>query len=238
MLHVLNRSFLALVATICIAATAAAQHPAQALRDSDPTMGALDAEMVVIEYGSFSCSHCAHFQAEAWPVLKSEFIDTGRVRFAFRPMLTNPVQIAGIGVIMAECAADDRYFDAADLLFLEQRNIFEAGQVGGDMRAVYDRIGAAVGVSPDAFMACLNDPAMSELVTAHAEQARADGVRGTPSFFIRGQLLTTAPLDGSVFYVWGGEPLLIDGERVPGQLDGDSFRRIILHFLDLPESRR
>ena len=198
-------------------------------------MGAEDAPVLMIEYASFACPHCAHFQEDVWPVIRDEFVETGQVRYVLRPMLTAPPQLAAAGVILAECAAEDRYFDAADLLFAEQAAIFQAAQSGGDVLGVYNRVAAAVGVSPEQLMACFNDPATNAAVNNAARQAQADGVQSTPSFFISGKHLTIAAADGGTWYMWGGDPLIINGERVPGQIDEDSFRRIILHFLDAAE---
>jgi protein-disulfide isomerase len=40
--------------------------------------GAEDAPVTVIEYGSFTCPHCAAWHEESYEQLKEEFIDTGR----------------------------------------------------------------------------------------------------------------------------------------------------------------
>lgn len=151
---------------------ALAQHPAQAEQPGDHVLGDPDAPLLIVEYASFSCPHCAHFQEAVWPMVKEEFIDTGRVRWVFRPILTNPVQLAAASTILAECAAEDRFFDAADLLFAEQENLFDAARSGGDVLGVYNRVAGAVGLTPEAFMACLQDPAMNQAVNDMAMQAR------------------------------------------------------------------
>ncbi|WP_417493364.1 thioredoxin domain-containing protein [Maricaulis sp.] len=213
-------------------ASARAEHPAQAERPGDHAIGSVDAPLLMVEYASYACPHCAHFQTDAWPTIRSEFVETGEVRYIFRPMLTAPPQLAAIGIVLAECADEDRYFSAADLLFAEQSTIFETAQAQGDVAAVYHRIAAAVGLSEEALDACLADPAMSELVNNGARQAYEDGIAGTPSFVIGGKILNLETTAQGAFFNWGGVPLLINGDRVPGQLDGDTFRRIILHFLD------
>jgi len=225
--------------------TASAQlsDNAASLRPTDRVIGAADADLLIIEYASFACPHCASFQTDVWPMIQSEFVDAGLIRYSVRPMLTAPPQIAAAGVILTECVPEDRYFDAVDLLFHEQATIFQTARDGGDVLAVYNRIAAATGGSEETFMACLQDPVANEHVNAIATQAAEDGVNSTPSFIIDGELLSIGhPGDGDAghnhatsgptVFLHGGEALLIDGEALPGRLDEDSFRRIILHFLD------
>ena len=62
----------------------AASRPASA-EDADPrmaerSMGAADAKVVVNEWFSMTCTHCAAFQKETFPAIRSKLIDTGRVR--------------------------------------------------------------------------------------------------------------------------------------------------------------
>ena len=228
----MSGAFLALGLALGLATSALAQGPAHEIRPNDNVIGSEDADFVIFEYASFACPHCAHFQESVWPTVKSDFIDSGEVRWVFRPMLTNPVPIAGAGTILANCAADDRFFDAADLLFAEQTAIFDAARSGGDVLAVYYRIGAAVGLSEEELMGCFQDPAMNEAVNQAAYQAGEDGMAGTPSFIIGGEILRIQHGPDGNFWYWASEPLMINGERVPAQFDGDSFSRIILHFLN------
>ncbi|WP_291844839.1 thioredoxin domain-containing protein [Maricaulis sp.] len=248
-LRVLTTLFVLAAALALPSVSASAQLTAGAadLRPTDRVLGAQDADLLVIEYASFACPHCAHFQTEVWPMIRSEFVDTGRVRYSVRPMLTSPPQIAGAGVILSECVPDDRYFDAIDLLFHEQASIFQTARDGGDVLGVYNRIAAATGGSAESLLACFQDPAANEQVNALAMQAAEDGINSTPSFIIAGDLLSIGhPGDGEAehdhaaagptVFLHGGEPLLINGETVPGRFDQDSFRRIILHFLDVSSS--
>lgn len=204
---------------------------AQFEREDDHVIGAVDAPLLIVEYGSYACGHCARFESDVWPMIKSEFIDTGAVRFIFRPMLTPPAQIAGAGIIASECAAEDQYFTISEALFAGQRQILATMQVQGDVLAVYNTIVAPAGLTPEALLACLQDPEMNQLAGAMAERALEDGVSGTPSFVIRGKILT---LNRDGYFHWGEDVLLINGEPVPQSLDQDSFRRIIEHFQEMP----
>ena len=72
----------------------------------------------VIEYGSLTCPHCAVFSKETFPQLKTDYIDTGKVRFIFREFSRNTLDVAGF--VLARCLGDDKAFAADELLFAEQ----------------------------------------------------------------------------------------------------------------------
>ena len=91
--------------------------------------------------------------------------------------------------------------------------------------------------SGKALMVCLQDPAMNEALNASARQSVEYEIPGTPAFLVGGDVLIgTNRGEGPLFY-YGDEPLILNGERAPGQMDEDSFRRIILHFLNESDSQ-
>ncbi len=46
-------------------------------------MGKADAPVTIIEYSSLTCPHCAKFHIDTFPKVKSEWIDTGKVRMIY-----------------------------------------------------------------------------------------------------------------------------------------------------------
>lgn len=231
---------IALLALI-LPATAQAQSSAPAelvplTTYTDYAIGSDTAPLEIIEYASFACPACKNWHDEVWSWLKPEFIDTGRVRFVLRPIVTPPNEVAAASAIMAECAGPDRYFEASDLLFDAQPDIFDAIRNQGDVLGVYHGVGASVGVSPEAFSACLQDPAKSQRIGETIALAGTDEVAGTPTFVINGQTLNRAMIDGEAILVWGGEPLIVNAERLPANYGEDNFRRIVLHFLNESDS--
>ena len=71
-------------------APAALLLPHAAKADGDPrlgerTLGSPDAKVVVNEWFSLTCTHCAEFQRTTFPqVRKAKLIDTGRVRYVWK----------------------------------------------------------------------------------------------------------------------------------------------------------
>ncbi len=152
----------------------------------DMTLGSETASVTIVEYASMTCPHCAAFTINVFPKLKSEYIDTGKVRFIFREF---PLDLkAAAGSMLARCVAKNdagKYFAVVDTLFKQQADWAAANTV-----ELLKRIGKQAGLSEDSFNACLKDQATLDGIKATQEYA-ADTlkVNSTPSFFVNGNLV-------------------------------------------------
>ncbi|HEY2751139.1 DsbA family protein [Phenylobacterium sp.] len=186
-----RRPFIAaalVAATAMLAAASASAAPPVRLPD-DMSMGSPKAKIEVIEYASLSCPHCAHFNETIFPVLKAKYIDTGKVRYTLKEMLTQPATVAAAGFLMARCAGPDKYFKVVDEVFRSQPR-WQTGSI----KPILEEIGAANGVDAAKFAACLQDQAAIDAVTARAQRAsEQDGVDSTPTLFINGQRVADIP---------------------------------------------
>ena len=146
------------------------------------SLGNPRAPVTVIEYASVGCPHCAKWANDVFPEFRSQYIDTGKVRFEFHEMLTGNPTLAAAGFLLARCAAPSRYFQVVDDVFARQSEI---GDKGID---VLQQIGDHAGVTRDQFDACLENPAALEALQKRTqEDAAAHGVTGTPTFFVGGE---------------------------------------------------
>lgn len=150
---------------------------------ADHVLGRPDAPVTVIEYGSFACPHCAEWEIGVFSAFKQRYIDTGRVRFVFRDLPTQPVEEALRSAAIARCAAPGRYFEVAHTLFLWQSTARNIGPVSD----WYDRAIAASGRSPQAIEACASDPAVEADIWRSARGGAAAGASKTPTFFVNGR---------------------------------------------------
>jgi protein-disulfide isomerase len=179
----------ALVAATAMLAAAAASAASPVRLPDDMSMGSPKAKIEVIEYASLSCPHCAHFNETIFPVLKAKYIDTGKVRYTLKEMLTQPATVAAAGFLMARCAGPDKYFKVVDEVFRSQSR-WQTGSI----KPILEEIGAANGVDAAKFAACLQDQAAIDAVTARAQRAsEQDGVDSTPTLFINGQRVADIP---------------------------------------------
>ena len=174
---------------------AAARLPATpsvpAVTAADRILGRADAPVTVIEYASFTCSHCAAWTNDVLPTFKARYIDTGKVRLVFRDMPTPPAQIAATAAGIARCAAPNRFFDVAHSLMSGQAAAFEKG----DARDWFAAAIAASGRTQEQIETCMKNPATSQALQAEVDGAVAAGVTGTPSFFVNGRRVSDHSLE-------------------------------------------
>lgn len=150
---------------------------------ADYALGDPGAPVTVIEYGSFSCPHCAEWEIGVFPAFKARYIDTGQVRFVFRDLPTQPVAEAIRAASIARCAAPGRYFDVLHTFFLWQGTARNIGPVGD----WYDRGIVASGRSADEINACVADPGVAAAIWRTAQGGRSAGATRTPTFFVNGR---------------------------------------------------
>jgi len=184
MSHIHRRRLIQAAAALGLAATwpAGAATPAA----DDMSMGDPRAKVTVIEYGSASCTHCAHFNNDIFPAFKARYVDTGRVRFVFREFLTDPVELASAGFLLARCAGKDKYFTVLDAVFHAQAEIYKTGDASTNLL----RIAKDAGLSADQASACLADKAALEALNVRVQTyIDNDKINGTPTFFVGGERL-------------------------------------------------
>jgi len=143
------------------------------------------AKVRVVEYMSLTCAHCAHFNAEVFPAFKTKYIDTGRVFYTARELLTAPSQVAAAGVMMARCNGGNRYFPIIDQVLRSQSR-----WQGGDIKSIFLDIARANGLTEAQFETCLVDEkALSALEDRVQYATGTDKVTSTPTFFVNGVMM-------------------------------------------------
>ena len=166
---------------------AMAQSPADVAKPvslPDMALGPANASVTITEFASMTCPHCAAFTEKVFPKIKTEFIDTGKIRFVFREF---PLDIkAAAGSMLARCIAKDdgpKYFAVIDLLFKQQND-----WVMKNTTETLSRIGKQAGLTQTQVEDCLKDQALLDKIAADQKYAsEVLKVDSTPTFFINGE---------------------------------------------------
>ena len=159
---------------------------------ADRSIGRADAPVTVIEYASFACHHCADWHQLVYPGFKARFIDTGKVRFVFRNLPTDPQEIALPGAALARCAVPERFFEVAAALMQGQSAVLR----GGNREDWYGPAIAVSGRTQAQIEACATSPAVEAALARDMDSAEAADVHSTPAFFVNGRRVTDRSLGG------------------------------------------
>ena len=77
-----------------------------------------DAKITIIAYESLTCSHCADFHNNIYPLLKKEFIDTGLVKIEFRHF---PLDIVALNASKISQCKQDQSLEIMMSLYSDQQ---------------------------------------------------------------------------------------------------------------------
>jgi protein-disulfide isomerase len=166
-----------------------------AVLPTDHVLGDPKAPITMIEYASFTCPHCAHFNTQILPEIEKKWIDTGKVKLIYRDFPLD--QVAAKAAQIAECVGKDRYFGVVDLIFRSQPTWAAAS----DPIAELAKPLRIAGLGENEVKACLANEAKANEVVADAKGGETLGVDSTPTLFINGQVYKGArsveELDGT-----------------------------------------
>jgi predicted DsbA family dithiol-disulfide isomerase len=141
--------------------------------------------VTLIEYASPTCPHCAAFSNNVLPVLKSTYIDTGKVKFILRPFLRNILD--AVVFMLAEAAGPENFHNVISTYFKTQ-NTWELSDKPKDAMLA---VATQLGFTAESFDNALTNQALFDGMEAMREQALNDfKVEGTPTFYVNGKQLT------------------------------------------------
>lgn len=165
------------------------------------------ARVKLVEFVSYTCPHCAHFEKEAADQLKVSFVSQGKGSVEVRPFVRDPVDMTV--ALLTRCGPKDRFF-TRHTMFLRQQDKWMAplrqmspsqqqrwftGEPVKRFRAVatdlrfYD-IMRTLGFDGPAVDRCLANTALADQLSQHtADAAKQFNIEGTPSFVVNGVLL-------------------------------------------------
>jgi protein-disulfide isomerase len=152
----------------------------------DMALGPATAPVTITEFASMTCPHCAAFNENVFPKIKSEYIDTNKIRYVFREF---PLDFkAAAGSMLGRCIAkgdSGKYFAVIDMLFKQQGD-----WVMKNTTETLTRIGKQAGLTQQAVETCLKDQALLDKITADQKFASdVLKVNSTPTFFINGEMI-------------------------------------------------
>lgn len=152
-----------------------------------PVKGDANAPVTIVEFSDFECPFCARFFEETLPLIRENYINTGKVKFVYKDFPLNIHENAQKAAEAARCVreqrGDDGFWLMHDKLYKNQDKLSLEN---------FKKWAREIGVSGAKFDKCLEDGTYADEVKEDFEYGQELGVRGTPAFFINGKLVSGA----------------------------------------------
>ena len=174
-------------------------------------MGNPDAKVKLVEFGSMTCPHCAHFEETGVPSLVEKYVKSGQVSFEFRNFVRDPFDIAVS--LISRCNGSKSFFPLTTALYKAQRDWLGSFQnvpenqiqaitsMGPDKQfleiakvAGLQQWAAMRGVPTAKSAQCLTNQAeVNQLVQMNSDTTtQFPDMQGTPTFVINGKMVENA----------------------------------------------
>lgn len=167
------------------------KDPGVLLSGKDAVLGSNSAPVTIVEFSDFQCPFCRSFFEGAYAQIKKDYIDTGKVKVAFRHYPLPFHSAARPSALAAECAAEQgKFWQLHDKMFLEQAKK-GTGTISYGTTEL-KQWAAEIGLTASKFNSCLDNSKYASKVDADIADGAKYGVSGTPSFFVNGKQLVGA----------------------------------------------
>jgi protein-disulfide isomerase len=178
------------------------------------------AKVKLVEYISYTCPHCARFEAQSTAPLWQTYLPRGNVSVEVRHLVRDPIDMAAAA--LANCGAPAKFYGNHAMFMSQQphwaaplgtsseaqRKRWTEGALPARMKAIATDFGFYAMMQGQGYTraqvdACLVDGAMLKRLAAQTQEADRLGINATP-----GLMLDGTPLAGT--YDWAALQPQID----------------------------
>lgn len=152
------------------------------IADEVPFLGSKDAKVTIVEFADYQCPFCGIFFKESFPKLKTEYIDTGKVKFYYQDFAFLGDE-SSFAAEAAKCSGQQgKYWEYHDYLYQNQNGENE----GAFSQLNLKKFGKTIGVDEQKFNNCVDSRVFKPDVEAETKAGQDYGVNATPTVFING----------------------------------------------------
>ena len=164
--------------------------------DDDPILGNENAPLTLIEFSDYHCPFCRRFFTQTFPKIKSDYIDTGKIRYVFRDYPLDAIHPnARKAAEAAHCAQEQgKYWEMHDAIFTSKSSGFP------DLKG----LGQKLRLDVARLQTCVDSGKYGKEIENDFQDGTLAGVTGTPGFFL-GLTRKGATIQGTL--INGAQPL-------------------------------
>ena len=149
---------------------------------AEKSLGDANAPVVLEEFASLTCHHCATFHSNVLPKLKEKYINTGKLKFIYRDF---PLDIFALRASqVARCVGDDKFFTFIDVFYKNQRKWITSD----DPLKSLLQMARQGGMSGEDFRQCVGHEGMEDaLLKNRLQYQKRWKITATPTLVLNGK---------------------------------------------------
>ena len=141
-----------------------------------------NAKITIIAYESLTCSYCANFHKDVYPLLKKEYIDTGLAKIEFRHF---PLDIAAFNASKIAQCKNDQSLEILESLYSNQQGWVKGNtvdEINSNLKKFIEGKGFSIN-----FEECINNKVIEDFIlNDRIEGAKNFKINATPTIIING----------------------------------------------------
>ena len=142
-----------------------------------------NARITIIAYESLTCSHCANFHKDVYPLLKKDYIDTGLAKIEFRHF---PLDVAAFNASKIAQCKQDQSLEILESLYSNQQSWIKGNsieEVNNNLKNFLKEEGFVLD-----FEKCINNKEIEDFVlNDRIEGTKNFKVNATPTIIINNE---------------------------------------------------
>ena len=159
--------------------------------ETNRSMGSADAPIVLEEFSSFTCAHCAYFHRTAYPDLIKKYVETGKVRIVFNSFPLDNIALAAS--LLALSLPKENFFHFIGHVFFYQDELFKTPKA-----SLVEWAGRA-DISEEGFYAIISDTDSANAIQRSAAfYQKKYNIKGTPTIILNGVMVD--PVDKETLF--------------------------------------
>ena len=142
---------------------------------TNPSKGARDARLTLVEFSDYQCPFCGRHVREVLPQIDKEYIETGKLKYVFMDLPLESIHKSAFKAAeAAQCAGEqDKYWPMHDRLFGNQKAL-----------EPWAAHAEAIGLDVAKFEDCMATARSADEIRQDMAQAQKAGITGTPAFYL------------------------------------------------------
>ena len=149
-------------------------------------LGDENATIIIEEYASMSCGHCANFHNKTIKDIKKEFIETGKAKLIFNDFPLD--RSAMFGSMITQCMNNEQFFPVLNRLFQKQSEWTQSDNI---LNSINDIL-KPLGLEESTILSCIEETPVNQerwksLLAGRKYAIDIKGVEATPTFFVNGK---------------------------------------------------